>query len=144
MHSRMHAHCNCRFSCHTRPLPCSPPPCMSPHHACPLPCMPHHACPLPCMPPTTHTPMPHMPPAMHAPLPCTPPAIHAPLWTDFLTHACENITVTGSRLLLYWKNTWLRTMCCLQIIWRKNRKSQRRLWSAAIPCGEHLVQAGCD
>ena len=54
------------------------------------------------------------------------------------------IDVTGSRLLSYRKNTWLRTMCCLQIIWRENMKSQRRSWSAAIPCGEDMVQAGCD
>ena len=25
-----------------------------------------------------------------------------------------------------------------------NRKSQQRLWSAAIPHGEDVVQAGCD
>ena len=52
--------------------------------------------------------------------------------------------VTGSRLLSYQKNTWLRTMCCLQIIWQENRKSQWRSWSDAIPCGEDVVQAGCD
>ena len=72
-----------------------------------------------CMPLATHTPLPHMPPAMHASLPhlphtplphthpchtCLPLATHAPLprmppchtphpmWTEFLTHACENIT----------------------------------------------------
>ena len=32
--------------------------------------------------------------------------------------------VTGSRLLSYRKNTWLRMMCCLQIIWWENRKFQ--------------------
>ena len=52
--------------------------------------------------------------------------------------------VKGLRLLLYRKNTWLRTMCCLQIIWRENRKSQQRSWSAVIPRGEDMVQAGCD
>ena len=26
---------------------------------------------------------------------------------------------------------WFRTMCCLQIIWRENRKSQWRSWSDA-------------
>ena len=53
------------------------------------------------------------------------------------------VYVTGSRLLLYWKNMWLRMMC-LQIIWQENRKSQQRLWSAAILRGEDMVQAGCD
>ena len=87
--------------CHAQPLPCMPPamhatlPCTSPHHACLLPCMPPpatHAS-LLCTPPATHTPLPCMPPATHTPtthtpLPCMPP----PLWTEFLTHACENIT----------------------------------------------------
>ena len=50
----------------------------------------------------------------------------------------------GLRLLSYWKNMWLRMMCCLQIIWRENRKSQQRLWSATILHGEDVVQAGCD
>ena len=50
----------------------------------------------------------------------------------------------GLRLLLYQKNMWLRMMCCLQIIWQENRKSQQRSWSAAIPDGEDVVQAGCD
>ena len=50
----------------------------------------------------------------------------------------------GLRLLSYRKNMWLRTMCFLQIIWWENRKSEQRLWSAAIPCGEDVVQAGCD
>ena len=44
---------------------------------------PRHACPLPRMPSTTHTTPSHM-----SPPPCTPP----PPWTDFLTHACKNIT----------------------------------------------------
>ena len=39
---------------------------------------------------------------------------------------------------------WWRTMCCLQIIWQGDRESQQRLWSAAIPGGEDMVQAGCD
>ena len=96
--------------CHAHPLPCMPPlPCTPPPcHTCP-PAMhappPHtppcHTCPLPCMPPHhTHT------PATHAPLTCTPPPCHTcpqpcthplpctspPPWTEFLTHACENIT----------------------------------------------------
>ena len=86
-------------------------------HACPPPAM--HA-PLPRMPPATHP-----PPAMHAPLPCTPPAMHTPChahpchtcppamhtpchacppathapppWTEFLTHASENITLPQLR-----------------------------------------------
>ena len=73
-------------------LACPPQPCMPPsNHACPP---SNHACPpQPCMPPTTtHTPhnhacppQPRMPPrTMHAPL---------PLWTEFLTHASENITL---------------------------------------------------
>ena len=61
-----------------------------------------------------------------------------------ITKDINNIIVTGSRLLLYQKNTWLRTMCYLQIIWWENRKSQWRSWSAAIPRGEDVVQAGCD
>ena len=61
----------------------------------------------------------------------------------FDTGAAPGI-VTGSRLLSYWKNMWLRTMCCLQIIWQENRKSPWRSWSVAIPCGEDVVQAGCD
>ena len=35
-------------------------------------------------------------------------------------------------------------VCCLQIIWWENRKSQRRSWNAAIPHGEDMIQAGCD
>ena len=31
----------------------------------------------------------------------------------------SDIIVTGSKLLSYWKNMWLRMMCCLQIIWQK-------------------------
>ena len=90
-----------------------------------------HACPLPCTPPVMHTPppctslphippQPHTPPAMHAPLQCpslphTPPAIHAPtmytpLWTEFLTHACENITFPQ---LLLWTVITLKLMSIL-------------------------------
>ena len=57
---------------------------------------------------------------------------------------CVLVYVTGSRLFSYQKNMWLRTMCCLQIIWWENRKSQRRSWSAAILREEDVVQAGCD
>ena len=91
-----------------RPLTTAHPPAT---HA-PLPRMPHcHACP-----PAMHASPPHacLPamyaPAMHAPLPCTPtathtspchahpPAVHAPPpWTEFLTHASENITLPQLR-----------------------------------------------
>ena len=54
------------------------------------------------------------------------------------------IYVTGSRLLSYWKSTWVRTIYCLQIIWWENRKFQQRLRSATIPHREDMVQAGCD
>ena len=95
MHSsRMRtARCNGRFSCHT--LPATDAPC----HAHPLsthtPC---HACPPPPhMPPTMHTPATHAPMPHIYTLPCTPPAMHAPLWIEFLTHACENITLPQLR-----------------------------------------------
>ena len=53
---------------HMPPQPYMPPrPCMPPGHACP--------------------------PAMHAPQPCMPPSHAPPLWTEFLTHASENITL---------------------------------------------------
>ena len=52
--------------------------------------------------------------------------------------------VKGSRLLSYRKDTWLRTVCCLQIIWWENRISQQRSWSATIPHRQDMVQAGCD
>ena len=56
-----------RLSCHTRPLPCTP-PC----HAHPLPgTSPCHARSL---------------------------ATHAPLWTEGMTHACENITLPQTSL----------------------------------------------
>ena len=83
--TRMHSsrmrtvRCSGRLSCHAcpTPLPCTPL----------LPCMPHHAHPLPCMPhPTMHNPC-HTPYHACSPLPCIPP-----LWTEFLSHACENIT----------------------------------------------------
>ena len=37
-----------------------------------------------------------------------------------------DINVMGSRLLSYWKNVWLRMMCCLRIIWQENKKFQIR------------------
>ena len=49
--------------------------------------------------PATHVPPPYPRTAMHVPLlPCVPPSCHTgpyacpPMWTEFLTHACENIT----------------------------------------------------
>ena len=101
------------------PVGCIPPAHWPYAMHAPLPHMPpYHAC-APCYtcPPATHKHpwhahlLPYMPPAMHALLPCTPPAIHAPLphisplpcmpplppppppWTEFLTHASENITL---------------------------------------------------
>ena len=95
---------------HAHPLPCN--------HACPptthAPC--NHAHPWqphthPCQQPCTSPWQPCTPPAtMHTPWqPCTPPGNHAhvlatthapiwqprmpPLWTEFLTHASENITL---------------------------------------------------
>ena len=48
--------------------------------------------------PPCHTyPPSHTPPAMHTPLPCTPPGTHDPMWTEFLTHASENITLPQLR-----------------------------------------------
>ena len=99
----------------TPPATPTPQPCTPPGHACPTPGM--HA-PLATQPLAMHTPLPHMPPG-HAPPPlgthtpghthppwaCTPPrhacppamhaplAMHTPLWTEFLTHASENITL---------------------------------------------------
>ena len=55
-----------------------------------------------------------------------------------------HITVMGLRLLSYRKNTWLRTIYYLQIIWHENRKFQQRSWSATIQHREDMVQAGCD
>ena len=70
--------------------------------------------PLPCMPPATHTPLPHTHPPCHAcPLPHTPPCHACPpathtLWTEFLTHAYENITFP--QLLL-----WTVIMTCMRV-----------------------------
>ena len=65
--------------------------------------------PLPCMPPATHTPPPScMPPATHTSLPCMPPYTTHPLWTEFLTHACGNITFP--QLLL-----WTVIMTCMRV-----------------------------
>ena len=104
MHAPCHAH-----PCHTcppamySPLPCIPPCHVFPHHAPCHACLPHHVHPtLPCTPPAMHAPhacplpqMSHFPhPVMHAPL----PHMH-PLWTEFLTHACENITFPQLLLL---------------------------------------------
>ena len=79
--------------CHTCP-PTShacPPPHIQPSPAMHTPC---HVYPMPCMPPVMHAPLPHTPPALHAPTPCKPPAMHIPsLWTEFLTHASENVTL---------------------------------------------------
>ena len=89
--------------CHTRALSCTPPAMHDPTTHAPTTHTPCHTCPPPCMPPCmqppTHAPLPSMPPTMHAPCHACPPAAtyapHAcppPLWTEFLTHASENIT----------------------------------------------------
>ena len=70
---------------HTPPPPATNAPC----HACPPATHPHHACACHAFSTLCHACpfLPHMPPATHILL------RHAcPLWTDFLTHACENIT----------------------------------------------------
>ena len=62
---------------HALPTMHAPLPCTAPHHTCPLP----HT--LPC-----HT----------SPCHACPPATHAPpLWTEFLKHASENITLCHLR-----------------------------------------------
>ena len=64
----------------------------TPHHAHPPMHTPAMHAPLPCIP------LPCMPPCHARPLPCMPPATHAPsLWTEFLTHASENITLPQLR-----------------------------------------------
>ena len=77
----------------TPPCHACSPATHAPCHACPLPHMPpamHASSPCPCMPPVMHLPG-HTcpPPNMHTP----PPAMHTPLWTEFLIHTCENITL---------------------------------------------------
>ena len=67
-------HCSGHLSCHKRMPP--PPATHAPCHACP---------------PALHTPLPCMPPCHTCPLPCMLPP-PPPQWTEFLTHACENIT----------------------------------------------------
>ena len=101
--------------CHT-----SPPPCMHPAthtlsmHTPPAmhASLPHT--PLPCKPSTMHTPWPHMPPtATHA-----PPATYAqPLWTEFFTHAWENITFP-QLLLQTVKSYETRSRYRFRSIWR--------------------------
>ena len=57
----------------------------------------------------------------------------------------NDVSVTGLNFeITSGKSTCVRTMCCLQIIWRENRKSQRRSWSAGVLHGKDVVQAGCD
>ena len=70
-----------RLSCHAPPKPHMPPHVMY----TPTPPHPHHACPLPCMPPLP----------CHAHPPCHTCPRHAPplLWTEGMTHTCENITL---------------------------------------------------
>ena len=75
------------------------------------------------------------------------PGNRLPPGTNPLEGTCDQIGITyvmGSRLLLYWKNMWLKMKYCLQIIWRENRKFQWRSWSATIPHRKDMVQAGCE
>ena len=94
--------CFPKFSCvltfYSIKQECIPVGCVPPAHwpylvvsAMHAPC---HTCP-----PAMHAPLlPCMPPPHHAcPLPRMPPAMHAPLWTEFLTHASENITLPQLR-----------------------------------------------
>ena len=84
-------------TCHTCPLPCTPPATHAPCHAYPLPhtlhchtCPPCNTCPQACTPlPLPHTPH---PPTTHAPCHACPS-----LWTEFLTHVSENITLPQLR-----------------------------------------------
>ena len=74
--------CSGCLSCHTWPLPCTPPPPCTPPatHAPPATHGPLcHAHPLPHMPPATHAPLCHI-----YPLPCMPPPLSI--------EACKNIT----------------------------------------------------
>ena len=84
--TRMHSiHCSGCLSCRACPLHAHSPAMHAPCHAHPLQCMPPcHACPLPCVSPC------HTRPPCHAFL--------LPLWTEFLTHACENIIFPLLRL----------------------------------------------
>ena len=54
------------------------------------------------------------------------------------------MNVTGSRLLSYQKNMWLRMIYCLEFIRQENRKLQWRSQSVTIPHREDRAQAGCD
>ena len=79
--------------CYAFPLPCMPPPCISPFatHA-PL----HHVC----RPFATHAaPLPHMTLCHTHTIRHTPP-----LWTEGMIHACENITFL--QLLLWAVKKW--------------------------------------
>ena len=55
-------------------------------------------------------------------LPVTPDFLLSVLLSESFPLASPAPHVMGSRLLSYQKNTWLRMMCCLQIIWWKNKK----------------------
>ena len=59
-------------------------------------------------------------------------------------HSCFVCYIMDSRLCPHQKNTWLRMIYCLQIIWWENRKFEWRSWSATILHREDMVQAGCD
>ena len=138
--------------------PCMP-PC---NHACPpatthAPLQPHmpplqprmplatthahnHACP----PATMHTPQqpctppqqPHMPPAtMHTPPPAT---IHTPwqpctpLWTEFLTHASENITLPQTSFAGGNNESSVNKRRSLRFIYIECKRTQKRIFPLVI------------
>ena len=130
MHScRMRTACfSGRLSC-THPITHAPPCHTSPATHAPCHAHPHHAClPLPCMPPftmhapfTVHAPLYHACSLCHTHFPLchtrSPFTMHAPLWTEFLTHACENIIFLQLLLrvvkitTIYFYTKW---QCCHQ------------------------------
>ena len=118
--------------------------CIQPHHTFPLslshtPCHAHpdHAClSLPCMPPfttyapfTTHAPLCHARTLCHTHFPLchtrSPFTMHAPLWSEFLTHTCENITFPQ---LLSWEVKittiyfYTKWQCCHQNVFFSSKK----------------------
>ena len=94
------------LSCHARP-----PPTMH----IPQRCMPH----LPCMAPAKHAPR-------HA---CPPP----PLWTEGMTHACENITFPQ---LLLWTviAVTMVTFACPDRLWKHHFKPWKTVSYSAEDC----------
>ena len=114
--------CSGHLSCYAHPSTAKHVPCHAhpPATCAPAIHAPRHTCPLPCMPPATHAPchahpcLPCTPPAMQSPSATLAPTMHAPLWTEFLTHACENITFPQFRLRTV-INRWNRVFLALLI-----------------------------